>query len=437
MHIRRKMALPRKYQTVIAGLSAALVIALLLPSQQELDTSQTLETGKLYAVPIKHHALLPPAGQEVLANIEPLEWKTVTVKSGDTLSTLFNAEGISANVLYKLINSSEEAKSLTRLRPGDKLRMGFDGDQQLVKLEQPQGVNTTLVITRVDDKFQSKIDSKPIDTQMGFASAEITSNFWNAAISGGLTANQIMQIAEIFGWDIDFALDIRAGDHFEVLFEEQFIEGERIGRGEILAATFTNQGDVFTAVRSETGEYYDADGRAMRKAFLRTPLNFRRVSSNFGRRLHPVTGQMKAHRGTDYAAPVGTPVWAAGDGTVRTSGYNKYNGNYIIIQHNNTYTTKYLHLSKRLVKKGQRVKQGQTIGKVGRTGRVTGAHLHYEFLVNGRHKNPRTVKLPQARSLTGKAKTDFISLAEKRLATLNQFSQILASLGPIHRNDDS
>lgn len=428
--------MPRKHHILIAGLSATLVLSLLLPEQQELSPSQTLEKGKLYAVPIEHNSLLPPEGAELPSRYDDIKWKNITVESGDTLSTLFDRESISANVLYKLINSSDEARGLTRLRPGDTIRLGFDGENELIKLEQAKNVSSTLVITRVGNQYQSKVDTKPIDTQMGFASATITSSFWNAGISGGLTPNQIMEIAEIFGWDIDFALDIRSGDHFEVLFEEQFIEGERIGRGNILAATFTNQGDVFTAIRSETGEYYDADGRAMRKAFLRTPVNFRRVSSNFGRRLHPVTGKMKAHNGTDYAAPVGTPVWASGDGIVRKSSYNQYNGNYVIIQHSNTYTTKYLHLSKRLVKNGQRVKQGQTIGKVGRTGRVTGAHLHYEFLVNGRHKNPRTVKLPQARSLTGKERTNFIALAEKRLATLSQFSQLLASIGPVYRGND-
>lgn len=172
----------------------------------------------------------------------------------------------------------------------------------------------------------------------------------------------------------------------------------------------------------------------MRKAFLRSPVNFRYVSSNFNpRRLHPVTGAVKAHRGTDYVAPVGTPIWAAGDGVVMKSAYNKFNGNYVFIRHSSTYITKYLHLTKRKVKTGQRVKQGQTIGTLGGTGRVTGPHLHYEFLVNGVHKNPRTVKLPQSKSLTGKEKTAFIELAKDRMAQLNKFEQLLASIGTIER----
>jgi murein DD-endopeptidase MepM/ murein hydrolase activator NlpD len=246
-------------------------------------------------------------------------------------------------------------------------------------------------------------------------------------MSAGLSANQIMELAGIFGWDIDFALDIRSGDSFKLLYQEKIVEGEVVDRGNIIAATFINQGTNFTAVLDDnTGNYYDPSGRAMKKAFLRSPLDFRRVSSNFNpSRLHPVTGQVKAHRGTDYVAPIGTPIWAAGDGVVEKSSYNQFNGNYVFIRHSNTYITKYLHLTKRTVKTGQRVKQGQVIGTLGRTGRVTGAHLHYEFLVNGVHKNPRTVSLPQSQSLTGKAKQTFIANAEIRLKRLDRYGQLL------------
>ena len=172
---------------------------------------------------------------------------------------------------------------------------------------------------------------------------------------------------------------------------------------------------------------YDENGRAMKKAFLRAPLDFRRVSSNFNpRRLHPVTGRVRPHRGTDYAAPVGTPIWAAGDGVVQKSSYNKFNGNYVFIKHSNTYITKYLHLTKRTVRAGQRVKQGQTIGTLGGTGRVTGPHLHYEFLVNGVHKNPRTVNLPQSKSLTGKARQTFMANAKISMDKLERYSKLLA-----------
>jgi murein DD-endopeptidase MepM/ murein hydrolase activator NlpD len=204
-----------------------------------------------------------------------------------------------------------------------------------------------------------------------------------------------------------------------------------IGRGRIIAAIFTNQGDTFKAVLDDkSGNYFDENGRAMKKAFLRSPVDFRRVTSNFNpNRRHPVTGKVRAHRGTDYAAPVGTPIWAAGDGTVQKSSYNKYNGNYVFIKHSNTYITKYLHLKKRYVKTGQRVKQGQSIGSLGGTGRVTGPHLHYEFLVNGVHKNPRTVKLPQSKSLTGNHKQQFLMQASNKLDQLEKYSKLLVASG--------
>jgi murein DD-endopeptidase MepM/ murein hydrolase activator NlpD len=166
----------------------------------------------------------------------------------------------------------------------------------------------------------------------------------------------------------------------------------------------------------------------MKKAFLRSPLDFRRVTSSFNpNRKHPVTGKVTSHNGTDYAAPVGTPIWAAGDGVVDKAGYNQFNGNYVFIRHSNTYITKYLHLQKRMVKTGQRVKQGQTIGTLGGTGRVTGPHLHYEFLVNGVHKNARTVKLPQSKSLTGEHKSTFLSDSKKRLQELERYQHLFTS----------
>lgn len=283
------------------------------------------------------------------------------------------------------------------------------------------------MVTRSDSGFTSEFDKKEVTFQLNYAEAKITSNFWNAGVTAGLSANQIIELANMFGWDIDFALDIREGDQFKLLYQEKIVEGSVIGRGNIIAATFINQGSTFTAILDDnTGNYYDQNGRAMKKAFLRSPLDFRRVSSNFNpRRLHPVTGQIKAHRGTDYVAPVGTPIWAAGDGVVEKSSYNQFNGNYVYIRHSNTYITKYLHLQRRLVKTGERVKQGQTIGTLGGTGRVTGPHLHYEFLVNGIHKNPRTVELPQAQSLTGKAKETFIANAKQRMEKLERYSQLL------------
>ena len=216
----------------------------------------------------------------------------------------------------------------------------------------------------------------------------------------------IMELANIFGGVIDFVLDPRQGDTMHLLYEELYLDGEKYGDGDIVAATFVNQGETFNAFRFEDSSgdagYYNEDGVSMRKAFLMAPLDFTRISSNFNlRRKHPIYGTVRAHRGTDYAAPTGTPVYAAGDGRVSQAGYSKSNGNYVFIQHGEQYVTKYQHLHKRRVKTGQRVSQSQVIGTVGATGAATGPHLHYEFLMNGVHRNPRTIhkKLPKAKSL--------------------------------------
>lgn len=422
------------HQILITLLSAIVVLLILLPgSENSGHPERKFEVGKVYPLDInlEAHQLRPLAKDETPA-VPELNWKEHTVKSGESLAVIFDKVGLSPGTLYRLVNADEGTKSLTSLRPGDLLKFGFDENNELVQLIQPQSATDTLVITRTGDSYHSSEESKSVDTQLNFAQAIITSSFWNAADKAGLTANQIMEIAGIFGWDIDFALDIRQGDSFSVLFEERFVEGEPIGRGNIVAATFTNLGETFTAVRSKSGQYYDKEGRAMRKAFLRSPINFRYVSSNFNpRRLHPVTGRVKAHRGTDYVAPVGTPIWAAGDGVVMKSGYNKFNGNYVFIRHSSTYVTKYLHMTRRKVKTGQRVKQGQTVGTLGGTGRVTGPHLHYEFLVNGVHKNPRTVKLPQANSLKGAEKAQFKKYASERLNQLSQYSQFIADNSPL------
>jgi murein DD-endopeptidase MepM/ murein hydrolase activator NlpD len=235
----------------------------------------------------------------------------------------------------------------------------------------------------------------------------------------------VMELAGIFGWDIDFILDIRSGDQFTVIYEEMYVEGEKHANGDILVAEFVNQGKSYRAVRYEdqdgNAEYFSPDGYSMRKAFLRAPLDFSYVSSHFNpKRFHPVLKRVKAHRGIDYAAPIGTPIKAAGDGKVIRSAYDKLNGHHVFIQHGQKYTTKYLHLNKRRVKNGQRVKQGQIIGTLGRTGRVTGAHLHYEFLVNGVHRNPKTVKLPDAEPIAKRERARFYESTKPLLAQLDK-----------------
>ncbi|MGO1296794.1 MAG: peptidoglycan DD-metalloendopeptidase family protein [Vibrio sp.] len=412
----------------IVMFSALIVGAMFfLPDPNKLINQQEgLKLGHPYPIRLDHKRLVEQEAR--LSKHTPLSWEKHIVKSGESSALLFQRVGLSSRVLYALTSSNADIHHhLTHLRPGDELYFGLNEHHELIQLRRRLNSYETFVVKKDGDHYTSKVDTKDVYFQYNYANATIRSNFWKAASNAGITPNQIMQIASIFGWDVDFALDIRAGDHFELLYQEKVVEGQVTERGDIIAARFTNRGRTFTAIRDDaTGNYYDESGRAMKKAFLRSPLDFRRVSSNFNpRRLHPVTGRVRPHRGTDYVAPVGTPIWAAGDGVVKKAGYNQYNGNYVFIRHSNTYTTKYLHLKRRFVKTGQRIKQGQTIGTLGSTGRVTGAHLHYEFLVHGVHKNPRTVDLPLSRSLKGNAKQRFLASAKERLHQLERYSHFL------------
>lgn len=418
--------LPIIHRALILVFSALITVVIFLPDSEDLTKNQnTLEIGRHYPLPITLETL------ETNNSILPesvVRWEKYKIASGESAAKLFNRIGLSAQLLHKVISSDKEINNqLSRLRVGEELTFGFDENNELLQIKRVITPFETFRISKADKGYKAAFETKTVNIQFNYTEAQISSNFWNAALSADLTPNQIMELAGIFGWDIDFSLDIRSGDSFRVLYEEKVVEGEKMGRGRIIAAIFSNQGETFKAILDDsTGNYYDENGRAMKKAFLRSPIDFRRVTSNFNpRRRHPVTGKVVAHRGTDYSAPVGTPIWAAGDGVVEKSGYNQYNGNYVFIRHSNTYITKYLHMTRRYVKTGQRVKQGQSVGTLGSTGRVTGPHLHYEFLVNGVHKNPRTVKLPQSKSLKGQAKTAFMTNAKDRLSKLERYGQLL------------
>ncbi|MEN1727977.1 MAG: peptidoglycan DD-metalloendopeptidase family protein [Pseudomonadota bacterium] len=331
------------------------------------------------------------------------EWTLVEVQPGQSLDRIFRELSLGAGLLHNIVNLNDTTAGLARIRPGDQFAFDLDAEGELRTLRAELDEQNWLFIDQKEDGLVSRIESRALDQRIIEASGTITSSLFNAAKNAGLSDNMTMRLAAIFGWDVDFALDIRSGDQFAVVYEQIWRDGEFLRDGTILAARFVNQGDAFEAVLFDAGDgpdYFAPDGRPMRKAFLRAPLNFSYVTSNFNpRRFHPVTRRVTPHRGTDYGAPVGTPIWAAGDGQVTRSAYDNINGHHVFIQHGNNIVTKYLHLSRRQVERGDRVRQGQTIGRLGATGRVTGAHLHYEFLLNGVHRNPRTVDLPPANPL--------------------------------------
>ncbi|MDC8832544.1 OapA family protein [Alteromonas gilva] len=421
--------MPRPHRIGLIAASAFIGLMIALPSEKVEASRHTesliLETGKRYPLSLT----VPETTKEFVYDDEPL-WQTFTVKSGDTLAKIFKRAGLSAKDTYAVSHAGEQAKTLVTLLPGDKLDLNVV-DNQFFGLRYALSPTDTLYIEPAKDNLSliSRIDSKPVEVRHNFAQGEITSSFWNAGITAGLTDNQIMHLAGIFGWDIDFAMEIRAGDTFNVVFEERYIDGEFVGYGDIVAAEFINQGEQFQAIQHSDGNYYTPEGRSMRKSFLRAPINFKYVSSNFSKaRFHPVQKRWKAHRGTDYVAARGTPVMAAGNGKVIKSAYDKYNGHHVFIQHGEKYTTKYLHFTKRAVKKGDIVKQGQTIGYLGSTGLASGPHVHYEFLVDGVHRNPRTVDLPKALPIDESQREAFMQIAEHRMAQLNTSRRIMLAM---------
>lgn len=434
--------LPKKHRIIIVSTSILALLLMLMPTNQQLAVQHTdnqgFKIGKRYQVAMPQHSMgSTPSASIAIPSINKskskassikstvnsqqqgnITWQSVKVRNGDSLARIFKRLGFSAQDTYAVSSAKgKDSKLLLKINVGDTLRIASNDEQQITALEYPLSKTDTLYINLVGDNYQSHKESKPVEIREAFAHGTITSNFWNAGTSAGLTDGQVIELANIFGWDIDFALDIRSGDNFHVIFEKKYVEGEYIGTGNILVAEFINQDDPFQAVRFTDDEYYTPDGKSMRKAFLRAPVSFKYISSSFKRkRFHPVQKRWKAHRGVDYAAKRGTPVVAAGNGKVTHATFNKNNGNYVFIQHGNGIVTKYLHFYKRpAVKKGQRVKQGQVIGYVGSTGLAAGPHLHYEFLLNGVHRNPRTVKLPDAKPIAKKYKAKFSTLAQKRL----------------------
>jgi murein DD-endopeptidase MepM/ murein hydrolase activator NlpD len=378
---------------------------------------------------------LPPAAEPVVpplrAQTTPSHsTNTIKVRSGDSLSVIFKREGLSSRDIHHLVATEPLGKRLKNIFPGHEMTFTRAEDGSLVKLAYTPTALQTLEFERVGNAFEGRELIVEPERSKAYKHGIIDQSLFLASQRVGLSDALTMRLAQIFQWDIDFVLDIRRGDEFHVVFEELYVGEEFIGFGDILAAEFINQGRSHRAIRYTDAEgrteYYGPEGTSMRQAFLRAPVEFSRISSNFNlRRVHPLFNRAAPHRGIDYAAPTGTPILASGDGRVVTASRTEPNGNYVVIQHGETFVTKYLHLSKfgRGIKSGVRVKQGQVIGYVGATGWATGPHLHYEFLVNGVHQNPRTVKLPNAEPIPAKELPLFNQRAKPLLALLEDYKQ--------------
>jgi len=358
-----------------------------------------------------------------------LQWLSVKIKSGDSLAAIFKRHDLDARELHQIMQSGDDVKLLRSIQPNQIIRLQIDADNSVQQLTYDINRLETLAIQRDGDGFVATYHHRNVEKRINHASAVITSSLFEAGRAAGLSDKLTMELAHIFGWDVDFALDIREGDNFTVVYEEHFLNGSKINDGAILAAEFVNQGSPFQAIlytdESGRSDYYAPNGDSMRKAFLRTPVDFRRISSRFGNRKHPLLNTLRMHKGVDYSAPSGTPIKAAGDGKVMYKGVKGGYGRTVVIQHGGRYSTLYAHMSNyhRGIHVGKRVRQGQVIGYVGSSGLATGPHLHYEFQVNGVHRNPLTVKLPNAHPIDKQYKQAFDSHAQGMLSQLDMFKQ--------------
>jgi murein DD-endopeptidase MepM/ murein hydrolase activator NlpD len=407
---------------LLGGLGVSLLLLVYERSQNEpvparlasaLPAQESVEPA-LSALPTL--AAIPQAG--VASIVE------VVVGRNDTLDGIFRRMSLNLSDLAAIRSLPGVRQSLDYLKPGDSIKFTHAaGDIQ--ELWRKVSETKTLDVVRSDSGFSVSTIDNPVESRVRTASATIDSSLFEAAESAKISDPVALKLAAVFAWDIDFVLDIRKGDRFTAEYEQVYQDGKYLHDGDILAAEFVNNGHVYRAVRfvSDTGHvgYYTPDGRPMRKAFLRAPVDFSRVSSAFNpHRLHPILDTIRGHMGTDYAAPTGTAVHAAGDGHVSFAGRRGGYGNCVVIAHGGSVSTLYGHLSRfaKSTRIGARVDQGDVIAFVGMTGLATGPHLHYEYLVNGVHKNPQTVQLPGAEPLHADILQKFREQSSPLLAAL-------------------
>jgi murein DD-endopeptidase MepM/ murein hydrolase activator NlpD len=438
LHINRII---RGLTALVTLIGAVYLILSFLPDSSTGTEDSNLKQERLhYSVLIPEKAVsseLQPDIPDSFSVKEDASWITHQIKSGDTLASIFSKAGLNASTTHNVVNLNKQTKKLSKIRPGQNLSILLDDDDKLVSLKYMPDITETLVVKRQqDDSLTSELLHHPLEPIPVFKSGSISSSLFEAAAENNISENVIMELAGIFGWDIDFALDIRKGDHFSIVFNELYKDGVKIRDGKILAAEFINDGNKYQAVhytdpKGESG-YFNPEGKSMRKAFLRSPVKFSRISSRFsGKRWHPVLSKWRSHKGVDYAAARGTPIRASGDGKVKFKGTKGGYGKTVFIQHGNQYTTVYAHMSRYAngIRGGKHIKQGQVIGYVGSTGLASGPHLHYEFRVNGVHRNPLTVKLPAAEPIDKAYKPHFQRETKTYLSMLNLMSkETVASL---------
>ena len=357
-----------------------------------------------------------------------LSYQIHEVKDGESLSIIFEDFKIPLNTAYRIFRLDEK-KLLSKIRPGDKMRFTYLGEE-ITSIEIGKDRINSLLID-LNGGISIKEISKETELIQSFKSGTIKTSFYEAALDADIPDSIIMDFAYIFGWDVDFVFDIREGDTFFLIYETPFSEGEKIKNGDIIVAKFENNGKVYKANRFYTDinkkEFFDDSGYNLQKASLRAPLDFAYISSHFNpNRMHPVLHTIRAHNGTDYAAKRGSPVRTTGNGTIKFAGRKNGCGKEIVVQHTNDYSTRYCHLDKFHpgIKKGKKVSQGETIGYVGSTGLATGPHLHYEFKIGNKHIDPVKLELPSAEPISNNLKSDFDTLIRNNQIMLEKLETL-------------
>lgn len=354
------------------------------------------------------------------------------VRRNDTLDRIFRQLKLNLTDLASIRELPGVQERLDQLQVGDRIRLVHE-EGLVQSLSRRISETEVLSVTRTGEtasaEFAAEVVATPVEIRESRAQGTIDSSLFVAARAAGVSPEIILRLAnDIFGWDIDFALDIQPGDRFSLIYQQKYRDGRYIGDGRILAADFVNAGTTHRAIYYESADgkvsdYFTPEGRSMRRQFLRAPLDFTRISSNFApRRRHPILNMIRAHKGVDYAAPAGTIIKAAGEGRVSFVGTKGGYGRVVIIEHGGGISTLYGHMSRFAggLRDGARVKQGMTIGYVGSSGAATGPHLHYEYRINGLHKNPRTVSLPDAAPISEAYIGEFKSRSAVSLARLDR-----------------
>ena len=349
----------------------------------------------------------------------------VAVAPGNTLSGILNDHGVKIDQMPRLLTDDTVKQYLSNLKIGQELEIHQLPDGGFQSLTTRVGKDRRITINRTNDDFEVASIDLPLEKERVVTSGTIQQSLYLAAQQADLKQSTIMELADIFQWELDFAKDIRKGDQFSLVYDRLYREGRYIGDGDILAAEFIRGGKTHRAIRFTTDDgttgYYSPDGKSKRRTFMRHPVDVVRITSRFNpNRLHPVLHQLRAHRGVDYGSPTGSPIYATADGKVAFSGVKGAYGNTVVLQHGKKFSTLYAHMSKiaEKSKSGARVKQGDVVGYVGKTGRVTGPHLHYEFRVNNKQIDPLKVELPAAQPIDSKYLPELKALSDEMTAQM-------------------